>query len=111
MNYSIDDADGFAVRIFDSAQVPPIIFQPNNPDNTPFASHAAAEAWAQSCIAGIGGTPLMTGDFALVNGGKVVAIALSTSPIDSASYDKVLPLPDGIIVGATWNATDGFVNP
>jgi hypothetical protein len=51
MNYSIDDADGFAVRIFDNVQVEPIIFQPNHEDETPFADHAEADAWAKNMIA------------------------------------------------------------
>ena len=51
MNYSIDDANGFAVSIFDGAQVEPIIFQPNYPDGTPFMSHAEAYAWVSGKIA------------------------------------------------------------
>jgi hypothetical protein len=50
MNYSIDDANGFAVSIFDSVQVEPIIFQPNLPDGTPFADHAEADVWAKNLI-------------------------------------------------------------
>ena len=112
MNYSIDDANGFAVSIFDGVQVEPIIFQPDHADGSPFANHAEAETWATEKIAELGGDPAPSvAQIALISGGVVTDIVASTAPINSALHDKVLPLPDGIVVGATWNATDGFVNP
>lgn len=55
-SYTVDD-DTFHVRIFSTDQVPPVIFQPNYPDNRPWESKEAAAKWAEECIAGLENPP------------------------------------------------------
>ena len=54
--YEIDETN--AVRIWDDNVVrengnPPMIFQPDHPNGTPFADAAAAEAWAVDYLTGV----------------------------------------------------------
>lgn len=53
--YEIDDADGFAIRIWDDENPnefgAPFMLQPEWPDGTPWASHEEAELWVQRLIA------------------------------------------------------------
>ena len=55
-SYTVDD-DTFHVRIYSTDQVPPVIFQPNYPDNRPWENKEAAAAWAEQCIAGLENPP------------------------------------------------------
>lgn len=52
LSYTVDP-NTFAVRIFREGQVEPIIYQPNWPNSTPWASDTEAELWAQLCIQAI----------------------------------------------------------
>lgn len=47
------DSVTFAVKIYTDNQTEPIIFQPDWPNGTPWASKQDAEIWAQLCIASI----------------------------------------------------------
>lgn len=53
--YEIDDVDGFAIKAYDTERPnednKPFLYQPNWPDNTPWASHEEAELWAQRLVA------------------------------------------------------------
>lgn len=54
--YEIDENN--IVRIYKLSQQPqPIILQPDYPDARPFEDRAAAEKWAQDCIAGLENPP------------------------------------------------------
>lgn len=52
LTYTVDDTT-FAVRIYTEGQSDPIIYQPDWPNSTPWASHTEAELWAQLCIQAI----------------------------------------------------------
>lgn len=52
LTYTVDDTT-FAVRIYIEGQNEPIIYQPDWPNSTPWASHTEAELWAQLCIQAI----------------------------------------------------------
>jgi hypothetical protein len=47
MRYEIDENDGFAIRILHNGAELPVIFQPDWPDGTPWASKEEASAWAE----------------------------------------------------------------
>ena len=47
------DPNSFVVNIYTDNQTEPVIFQPDWPNGTPWASSAEAETWAQLCIASI----------------------------------------------------------
>lgn len=54
--YEVDENN--TVRIYKLSQQPqPVILQPDYPDNRPFEDRAAAEKWAQDCIAGLENPP------------------------------------------------------
>ena len=48
MRYEIDKKN--AVRVFDEGLDVPFLYQPNWPDNTPWATKAQAKNWAQLLI-------------------------------------------------------------
>lgn len=52
LTYTVD-SNTFAVRIFKEGQSEPIIYQPDWPNSTPWASTTEAELWAQLCIQAI----------------------------------------------------------
>jgi hypothetical protein len=55
--YEIDENN--TVRIYRLSQQPePIGLQPYYPDNRPFEDRAAAEKWAQDCIANLENPPV-----------------------------------------------------
>lgn len=56
-------------------------------------------------------SPNTASSYALINGGKVVAIDSSSTPIDQATYDKVVPTTVGVAVGWSWTQLGGFTNP
>lgn len=43
----------FVVNIYSDSQVEPVIFQPDWPNGTPWASKNEADTWAQLCIESI----------------------------------------------------------
>lgn len=52
LTYTVDP-NNFAVRIFADGRPEPIVFQPDWPNSTPWASATEAELWAQLCIQAI----------------------------------------------------------
>lgn len=129
------DPNTFAVKIFQDGEDVPFLFQSCYPNNDPFSSVDEATTWANLCIAayspdqpyapqgkGLEGATKPPPDtepdgdektYALIVNGMVTGTMVSDDgvPVDGKTYDKVLPLPDGIIVGASWTQETGFVNP
>lgn len=52
LTYSVDNSD-FSVKIYSDDRSEPIIYQPDWPNGTPWASAEEAESWAQLCIQAI----------------------------------------------------------
>lgn len=52
--YEIDEADGFAIRAWDDGNPDelgrPFLYQPTWPDNSPWATRAEAEFWAEALV-------------------------------------------------------------
>ena len=67
------------------------------------------EAYGASISSGDPTTP--TGQYALVSSGVVTAVVSGDYNVEDAVNDKILPLPNGIVVGASWTQAGGFVNP
>ena len=103
----IVNPDTFAVDIYQDGWH---LFQPNRPDNTPFNSVGDATTWANTFLASL---PAPTPEqlYALVSNGIVTQIVPPDTNVEDAINDKILPLPDGIVVGASWTQAGGFVNP
>jgi len=107
------DSITFAVSIFADGEIAPLIFQPTHPDNTPFTSVEDAQDWATTFLASYEtqSPPASEQLYALVSNGIVTAIVPPDTNVEDAVNDKILPLPDGIVVGASWTQIGGFVNP